>query len=431
MNKNLFFTLAAVFGVIAGGVFCLLTVINLDKRQGRGMEQVPVKVVSAGNYETPNTGEENEVSMLSLESGEFIPMDFDGVGFVIEYDKSFEGEEYEISMEEAVDIGLKYIKQNYDIPFDAVSVHVKNTYGEGLPNIGTMVWHEIIEINQNRRFEIRVGAQAGRVLTASSYYKENPSDTVWIDEDSSGGYIKYKAENLKLEAFQRINLEVGHNADVWLLEGDSYGIEMYYYGPDYKIEYTNKDGILTVRDELKNAEKSSFWNEEYNYVEITVPKGTLLTEVELQSVSGDIDLDRVHAEEINVFTVSGDCYLSDVVTRKGEIGSVSGTIDLENVQSSVMSVAATSGDIYLEGSLSGETALHSTSGYVDVSCWEAEENYSYNISSISGYIYVGDEEYEYKIGECLKRGNNKDNRMIITTTSGDIDVYFGQKGEEA
>ncbi len=101
--------------------------------------------------------------------------------------------------------------------------------------------------------------------------------------------------------------------------------------------------------------------------------------LEVHSVSGDIGIDEVNAPQFKVIGVSSDLNLANI-TGELELKSVSGDIQVEDHEGKVLRIETVSGDINYEGSAL-EISINTTSGDA---CLEARQLKQLNANTISG-----------------------------------------------
>lgn len=140
---------------------------------------------------------------------------------------------------------------------------------------------------------------------------------------------------------------------------------------------------------------------------VTVPKGT---EVEIQSVSGNVVLTGV-AGAANAQSVSGDVRVTDVAelvqaksvsgnvevlrARSGrhvEIESVSGEVLVEDIEADELTVSSVSGDVRLQGVSSQRASLESVSGELEYTgSIRAGGRYDFQSHSGDVVLTIGDQ----------------------------------------
>ena len=140
---------------------------------------------------------------------------------------------------------------------------------------------------------------------------------------------------------------------------------------------------------------------------VTVPKGT---EVEIQSVSGNVVLTGV-AGAANAQSVSGNVRVTDVAElvqaksvsgnvevlrarsgRHAEVESVSGEVLVEDIEADELTVSSVSGDVRLQGVSSRRASLKSVSGDLEYTgSIAASGRYDFQTHSGDVVLTIGDE----------------------------------------
>ncbi len=124
-------------------------------------------------------------------------------------------------------------------------------------------------------------------------------------------------------------------------------------------------------------------------VRISLPAGSQY-DVEIDTVSGDLDVSRISAKALYIGTVSGDIKVRALSAE---------TLDMET----------TSGDIDLTAS-AGAYRLSTTSGDVELHLPGDRDDYEIDVSTVSG--------------ECGMKDGGSGTKVSVDTVSGDIDFEF-------
>ena len=429
MKRNMVVTLCIAVGVVVTGVCGLIISMNIDKKGQNGkVEQVPMNV-SQVEGENEKSAEDEIVDKSlkddSIKVSEFV---FEERAFIVEHDKNLEDEDFEIPFGSAVMIGLEYIKDTYGAIFSTIDVQMETTLVSGILS-GSVAWYEVVELDDNKRYELTINTQTGEVMNVLAYYKENASDDKWVKADTSSKNNEYKIEKLELEKFSNVEVNIDYNADVEIVTGDSYGIIIHYFGPDYSIAYSNEKGVLRIKDEVKEKAYDIGNQRADNYVTIIVPADAKLSNVNILATSGDISLKAIHAKDIKSLTYSGDSSFVDMIIGTGDLQTYSGDIDVKGLQSNTVGMTSISGDISVKGKLYGNSTFEATSGDILLVCEDEEKKYSYNLSTTAGSIGVDGKVVEDEIGAKRSVQNSKENIIKATSTSGDIDIAFAGNEE--
>ncbi|WP_455718358.1 DUF4097 family beta strand repeat-containing protein [Anaerosporobacter sp.] len=490
MKKNTIITFGVAGVVVAAAICGLIISMNMDKHnQSNKMERVSMNASQLDTVRSDSVNEdtgieEDTVNDTTNDSkGKSFTMEFDGIKFTVNCDIDLEDEEFEIPLKSAIYLGLSYIKDTYDTTFNSISVNMDTTSTSGIRN-GSNSWNAVVELDSDKRYEITVNAQTGEVIEAQAYYKEDGADDKWVkagdklvradnSADTSSKKKEYKVEKMNLDAFSDIEVDIEYNADVEIVTGDSYGVILHYYGPDYSIDYSNTDGKLKIEDVVnKKVNNFNFNNQiEANYVTIIVPKESKFSNIDIavssgdislkdvqvdqiktllasgdssfaemsinkadiQTSSGDIKMKDIQANQIKTLAVSGDCSFVDMRIKEGDMQTSSGNIEVKEMQSNTANVTSTSGDIIVNGDVYGNNIFELTSGDIEIACSGKEKEYSYNLVTTSGYIEVAGEEVENEdeSGASVSVKNSKKNIIKATITSGDIIIDFNKQEKVA
>lgn len=424
MKRNTIVTLCIAVGVVVIGVCGLIIGMSIDKKGQNGkMEQVPMNVSQVEEENEENTEDETINKSTRDDSIQATAFEFEGTAVIVEYDKNLEDEDFEIPLEAAVKIGLEYIKDTYGVTFNTIDVQMETTLASGILS-GSVAWYEVVEMDNDKRYEITINTQTGEVMNAEGYYKENASDDKWVKADTSSKNNEYKIEKLDLDDFSNVEVNIDYNADVEIVTGNSYGIIIHYYGPDYSIAYSNENGVLRIKDKAKEKEYNIGNQRDDNYVTIVIPADTKLSNVNILATSGDISLKAIQAKDIETLTYSGDSSFVDMIIGIGDLQTYSGDIDVKGMQSSNVDMTSISGNITVKGKLYGNSTFEATSGDIVLACEDEEKKYSYNLSTTAGSIAVDGKVVEDDIGAKRSVQNSKENIIKATSTSGDIDIAF-------
>ncbi len=207
-----------------------------------------------------------------------------------------------------------------------------------------------------------------------------------------------KKENT--DEFDQIEISVAA-ANVEIIPSSEYGFEILNHSK-HKINYELKDGKLTM---VQKINKSFNLNFGFNVVEkeeirIYVPKETLL-------------------KKLNISTASGKVYLEKIRCEKAILNLVSGNLTATGVQSQGLDIKMISGNANIQGTLTGSNKVDMISGNLNLDIDGAVEDYSRNISKISGSLYIQGEK-----SNDIQFVSSSKNSFNIQMTSGNIKFNF-------
>lgn len=116
------------------------------------------------------------------------------------------------------------------------------------------------------------------------------------------------------------------------------------------------------------------------FVTVTIPEGTTLKKVELETLSGNVDAQNFICDSASLDTTSGDIFIENVGARKMELKTISDDLVAANISATNLEASTISGDLSVAGDL-GEAELNSASGDIDVTGSIATEGEIETISS--------------------------------------------------
>ena len=139
---------------------------------------------------------------------------------------------------------------------------------------------------------------------------------------------------------------------------------------------------------------------------------------DISTVSGDIEItDVVAGHDVNVSTTSGGVIQNNVSANDEiEIGTVSGNITSDTLNANTLSASTTSGEVRVNMLiLEKEAEISTISGEVEIGIGESSDDYSVEISTVSGNI------------NSEKGKDRKASKEIsVSTTSADVTVTFSE-----
>ncbi|MGN0184168.1 MAG: DUF4097 family beta strand repeat-containing protein [Aristaeellaceae bacterium] len=170
----------------------------------------------------------------------------------------------------------------------------------------------------------------------------------------------------------------------------------------YTVEV--QDGTLVVRIE-------SHWYDNIG-IHLSEPELTLLlperdyAEVQLHSVSGDMDVTGLRIDALAMDTTSGEIELAKLTLGSLDVETVSGDIEmLDSVASGDVRIRSTSGEIELERADAANFEISTVSGDVEGSLCSGK---TFDVHSVSGDV---------KLPQSASGGTFK-----ASTTSGDVEI---------
>ncbi len=172
---------------------------------------------------------------------------------------------------------------------------------------------------------------------------------------------------------------------------------------DEKLTYSTSDGSFTVSycELTKNMRN----NMPSKKLEVFLPKKLAagLRDVKLDCVSADVDVKELQVDKLYVKTVSGEVYLTDISADEGECHSTSGDMRLENLRIPELSIKTVSGEIRADDLKAAYVTARTTSGSTRLNATISE-----------------DLEYETISGDFNFQGSLK--KISASSTSGAMNI---------
>lgn len=131
--------------------------------------------------------------------------------------------------------------------------------------------------------------------------------------------------------------------------------EVHYHGAEYrKPTVENDHAVTTVKEPDVKSKEISRWEKGFFKIEvnrtsqskvtITVPKGTVLDELDVSLMSGDTSLNQLEVSEFNYESMSGDLTVKTVKIGSMDISGTSGDMSFSEVKVDEGEIDLTSGD---------------------------------------------------------------------------------------
>ncbi len=239
--------------------------------------------------------------------------------------------------------------------------------------------------------------------------------------------LEYEAE---AEQIQELNLLFDKNSNhIFFYESDSNQIvirEYMNWEPAKREETTVKEenGVLTVKGKRRNNGNIFFgFRNHHGYVEVYLPaayRGDLKAAVVSGDISTDTDLILGEKAECTLSTTSGDVDLLKVEAGNVDISSVSGELTVQEITGDAR-FSTTSGDITVE-KITGDMKISTTSGEVLVregtgECKVGTVSGDAELFSLQGAFDISTTSGVVEIAGNTGGGN-------VSTVSGDIRLQF-------
>ena len=190
-----------------------------------------------------------------------------------------------------------------------------------------------------------------------------------------------------------------------------------YYPKDITfntINVTNEFGDIHV-DRIKS-----------NHLNIYSEDGDITTtnvkidKFEIKNNFGDIFASNVEAKNVVIKMGDGDLQCMKVVADATTITNQFGNIDLSDLSSNGLTIKSNDGDIKIQGLLLGKSSITSKFGDVNLQVTNKESELNYNINNSFGDIMVNENQYQSK----AKHYVNTIHELTINAKDGDVNVQF-------
>ena len=283
---------------------------------------------------------------------------------------------------------------------------------------------------------ILIGIKNGGSLEFVADYKNHK-----VSKDSERKIIEGEET---FDSFSNIDLNMDYS-DVKIIEGDKYSISYRIYECENLVCKVENDTLIfhqKTKSTVDNFQFSTVWDSEKDdniYVEITVPKDTKISKLDVVSDYGDLDISIPQVDKTNfdfdygdlkmvgvtgtnlVMNVNyGDIFISDSEIDDISIESDYGDYTQTNSTSKKLSIDMDYGDINVSKTRIDSIEIQTNYGDTDINLIGEEADYDFNLKLDYGEIKLSGKEYEEK----YKTSNAKDKTIVIDSDSGDVDISF-------
>ena len=235
------------------------------------------------------------------------------------------------------------------------------------------------------------------------------------------------------------NLEVDLSSDDLIIketsETSSIDVEIYCNFKKFAPEVSVSDSTLYIESTPRTI---TFFPEKTGFsctVVIYIPQGKVFEEIDLETTSGDIEIETQISgkSKIEIMASSGDISSkSGLFADEINLSASSGDIDLFNIDADDFKVQTSSGDITIKKFTGGTGSIRTTSG--DIKAEDYATEYA-QFRSSSGEITVKKLDCDYFDSEsssgdvCLELKNAPIASSSIETSSGTVELYLPMRGK--
>ncbi len=201
------------------------------------------------------------------------------------------------------------------------------------------------------------------------------SSSLTEELDSSGAPFE-------INEFHSLTLETV-SANVRIVSGDAWTMDYTLWGATAWYMADNPDGHLQLLG--LDAKQQYVPKSESLFITITVPEGTELSDIRINSLYGNIEVENITCHSLSLSSNSGDIRMDGIVAEDMDLNAPFGSIDGTNLSVSTAEVVSSLGPTNLNGSfgtldtisLGGKTTINgsiatqgtmtSTAGHIEVS----------------------------------------------------------------
>jgi hypothetical protein len=250
------------------------------------------------------------------------------------------------------------------------------------------------------------------------------------------------------EHFKNINVNVKlRNVKFIITDDNTYGYE--FNDKSYsKISHEIKNSTLNITEKLNYLMAYNYFFDllrgiNNDNINIYIPKDSVFENVIITNTTGNINLNNINTQSIDLISTSGNITASEIKTNflkskqtsgklnvngsiinNCEIKNTSGKIVINNLDQSNLKISTTSGGVTIKGILSGKTEIKSTSGSITLGILDKKQNYNIYTEQTSGKIFINGIKQERKKGNIYNKSENKQNDLKLKTTSGNVKINF-------
>lgn len=182
---------------------------------------------------------------------------------------------------------------------------------------------------------------------------------------------KYKAGNFTLEEeISQLEINwIGGEVTVKITEGSQvYAEETEVSDDDKKMRYLVENGKLTIQYQKAKFFSFGNWSKSKNltvYIPWNMAKN--MNQINIETVSADIEISDFESNGIGIETVSGQAEIKNLITKTLDIEGVSGDIKGSGIQADILNIELVSGSAHMEGVFE-KADLEAVSGDLSLGC---------------------------------------------------------------
>ena len=263
-----------------------------------------------------------------------------------------------------------------------------------------------------------IGLNAGGSIGFNIDYKHHKLTTAKDMEMKTG--------EQEVGAFSNIDITTSA-ADLTIVEGDSYKVKYKLYeNVEPTIGVENDTLKISVKDDRGTVLNILTTDDNSPKIEITVPKGTKLFDVSINTDAGDLNIDGFTIATLNIESDAGDFNLKNLTSTSIKIKADAGDLDLADTTTERFEIESNAGDINVTGLTADTVKMDFDAG--DIKVLDSEiKNYKAELSAgdmdlknIKGDNFEIDADYGDVEVEII--GEEADYNIDIDVSAGDAEI---------
>lgn len=221
--------------------------------------------------------------------------------------------------------------------------------------------------------------------------------------------VDRKSEEIILEQFSKMDLEIAASNIVIKSEGNTYKVETYQVPETTKIE--NKNGTLEIKDTKK------FTVMQECQITIYIPADVTLKELELDIGAGIVEMENINSNKIDFSFGAGSVNIKKLVSTNAEIECGAGQVIIEEADLTNTKLDTGVGKLIYKGYMKGNSRVNCGVGEVNLNFEGGSEAYSIDAEKGIGDIKINGN----KITNETITGNGE-NKVSINGGIGSINI---------
>ena len=199
-------------------------------------------------------------------------------------------------------------------------------------------------------------------------------------------------------------------------KSDKLGIVAYNLIEDFDCEV--KDGTLKIFEDI-NMNRKVFNTEKVPYITLYIPEDFKFENVVIKSGVGNIDIEKLYANNLNVKFGTGNFNAFDLEVNETKFEGGVGELNIYNSNLGKLNFKAGVGNSNIESKLSDDSEVKCGVGNVTLNLIDGKEEYYFDIETGLGNIFLDEEKV--KNGTF---GNKEAKNIDIEGGIGNIKIKF-------